>query len=119
MFTAFVVGAYALGTKDAILTTDSDTYVHPDAVKNMMALLFSDEKYAGVTGDVRIWNKSDSFLALMSSIRYWFAFNVERACQSAFGCVGCLSGPVSNAITRDILCSLTSHFSSVCTRLPT
>lgn len=77
-----------------MLTTDSDTYVHPDAVKNMMALLFSDDRIAGVTGDVRIWNKSDSFLALMSSIRYWFAFNVERACQSAFGCVGCLSGPV-------------------------
>ncbi|KZT68090.1 glycosyltransferase family 2 protein [Daedalea quercina L-15889] len=103
MFTAFVVGAYALGTKDAMLTTDSDTYVYPEAVKNMMALLFSDEKYAGVTGDVRIWNKSDSFLALMSSIRYWFAFNVERACQSAFGCVGCLSGPLGLYKTSDLI----------------
>ncbi|TFY62249.1 hypothetical protein EVJ58_g3977 [Rhodofomes roseus] len=103
MFTAFIVGAYALGTKDAMLTTDSDTYVHPDAVKNMMALLFSDERLAGVTGDVRIWNKSDSFLALMSSIRYWFAFNVERACQSAFGCVGCLSGPLGLYKTSDLI----------------
>ncbi|KAH9921115.1 uncharacterized protein B0H18DRAFT_880478 [Fomitopsis serialis] len=103
MFTAFVVGAYALGTKDAMLTTDSDTYVHPDAVKNMMALLFSDERLAGVTGDVRIWNKGDSFLALMSSIRYWFAFNVERACQSAFGCVGCLSGPLGLYKTSDLI----------------
>ncbi|EPS98860.1 hypothetical protein FOMPIDRAFT_1031179 [Fomitopsis schrenkii] len=103
MFTAFIVGAYALGTKDAMLTTDSDTYVYPDAVKNMMALLFSDAKYAGVTGDVRIWNKSDSFLALMSSIRYWFAFNVERACQSAFGCVGCLSGPLGLYKTSDLI----------------
>ncbi|KAI0920514.1 hypothetical protein AcW1_002236 [Taiwanofungus camphoratus] len=103
MFTAFMVGAYALGTKDAMLTTDSDTYVHPDAVKNMMALLFSDDRIAGVTGDVRIWNKSDSFLALMSSIRYWFAFNVERACQSAFGCVGCLSGPLGLYRTADLM----------------
>ncbi|EED81477.1 predicted protein [Postia placenta Mad-698-R] len=103
MFTAFVVGAYALGTKDAMLTTDSDTYVYPDAVKNMMALLFSDSRLAGVTGDVRIWNKSESFLALMSSIRYWFAFNVERACQSAFGCVGCLSGPLGLYKTSDLI----------------
>ncbi|KZT03310.1 glycosyltransferase family 2 protein [Laetiporus sulphureus 93-53] len=103
MFTAFVVGAYALGTKDAMLTTDSDTYVYPDAVKNMMALLFSDSRLAGVTGDVRIWNKSDSFLALMSSIRYWFAFNVERACQSAFGCVGCLSGPLGLYKCSDLM----------------
>ncbi|PCH43079.1 hypothetical protein WOLCODRAFT_25711 [Wolfiporia cocos MD-104 SS10] len=103
MFTAFMVGAYALGTKDAMLTTDSDTYVYPDAIKNMMALLFSDCRLAGVTGDVRIWNKSDSFLALMSSIRYWFAFNVERACQSAFGCVGCLSGPLGLYKTSDLI----------------
>lgn len=74
MFTAFVVGAYALGTKDAMLTTDSDTYVHPDAVTNLMALLYSDPKMAGVTGDVRIWNKTESFLARMSALRYWFAF---------------------------------------------
>ncbi|OCH90845.1 hypothetical protein OBBRIDRAFT_834658 [Obba rivulosa] len=103
MFTAFMVGAYALGTKDAMLTTDSDTYVYPDAVKNMMALLFSDTRIAGVTGDVRIWNKKDSFLALMSSVRYWFAFNVERACQSAFGCVACLSGPLGLYRTSDLI----------------
>ncbi|EED78578.1 predicted protein, partial [Postia placenta Mad-698-R] len=69
----------------------------------MMALLFSDSRFAGVTGDVRIWNKSESFLALMSSIRYWFAFNVERACQSAFGCVGCLSGPLGLYKTSDLI----------------
>ncbi|KAH9943756.1 hypothetical protein B0H21DRAFT_865057 [Amylocystis lapponica] len=73
------------------------------AFSNMMALLFSDKRIAGVTGDVRIWNKSDSFLALMSSIRYWFAFNVERACQSAFGCVGCLSGPLGLYRTADLM----------------
>ncbi|TFK46994.1 hypothetical protein OE88DRAFT_1637266, partial [Heliocybe sulcata] len=103
MFTSFMVGAYALGTKDAMLTTDSDTYVHPDAVTNLMCLLMSSPKMAGVTGDVRIWNKKDSFLALMSSLRYWFAFNVERACQSAFGCVGCLSGPLGLYRTSDLM----------------
>ena len=39
-----------------------------------MALLFSNSKLAGVTGDVRIWNKKESFLARMSALRYWFAF---------------------------------------------
>lgn len=74
MFTSFLVGAYALGTKDAMLTTDSDTYVHADAVTHLFSLLKSDDRLAGVTGDVRIWNKKDSFLARMSSLRYWFAF---------------------------------------------
>ncbi|KII90999.1 glycosyltransferase family 2 protein [Plicaturopsis crispa FD-325 SS-3] len=103
MFTSFVVGAYALGTRDAMLTTDSDTYVHPDAVTHLLSLLMSDVRMAGVTGDVRIWNKDDSFLALMSSLRYWFAFNVERGCQSAFRCVGCLSGPLGLYKTSDLI----------------
>ncbi|KAI0702366.1 nucleotide-diphospho-sugar transferase [Cerioporus squamosus] len=103
MFTAFVVGAYVLGTKDAMLTTDSDTLVHKKAVTNLMALLFSSPKLAGVTGDVRIWNKKESFLARMSALRYWFAFNVERACQSGFGCVGCLSGPLGLYKVSDMM----------------
>ena len=85
-----------------------------------MALLFSNSKLAGVTGDVRIWNKKESFLARMSALRYWFAFkyvpdshvvvlvsdhlpSVERACQSGFGCVGCLSGPLGLYKVSDLM----------------
>lgn len=30
----------------------------------------------------------------MSALRYWFAFNVERAADSYFGVVSCISGPL-------------------------
>ncbi|MEE6511744.1 hypothetical protein FKM82_018486 [Ascaphus truei] len=43
---------------------------------------------------VQILNKYDSWISFLSSVRYWMAFNVERACQSYFGCVQCISGPL-------------------------
>jgi len=68
----------------------------------MYTLLASSPNVAGVTADVKIWNRNASFLALMCAIRYWFAFNIERACQSLWGCVGCLSGPMGLYRTYDL-----------------
>jgi hyaluronan synthase len=65
-----------------------------NALDEMYTLLASSPDLGGVTADVKIWNRNESFLALMCDIRYWFAFNVERACQSFWGCVTCISGPM-------------------------
>ncbi|NXP42171.1 HYAS3 synthase, partial [Leiothrix lutea] len=57
-------------------------------------------------GLARILNKYDSWLSFLSSVRYWMAFNVERACQSYFGCVQCISGPLGmyrNALLQQFL----------------
>lgn len=95
MFTAFAVSMYGLRTRDAIFTTDSDTLLREDALDEMYTLLMSSPNIGGVTADVKIWNRADSFLARLCSIRYWFAFNIERACQSLWHCVACLSGPMA------------------------
>ncbi|NXF34835.1 HYAS3 synthase, partial [Nyctibius bracteatus] len=53
-----------------------------------------------------ILNKYDSWISFLSSVRYWMAFNVERACQSYFGCVQCISGPLGmyrNALLQHFL----------------
>lgn len=68
----------------------------------MYTLLESSPDLGGVTADVKIWNRNESFLALMCAVRYWFAFNIERACQSFWGCVGCLSGPMGLYRTYDL-----------------
>ncbi|KAE8226682.1 hypothetical protein CF319_g753 [Tilletia indica] len=94
MFTAFCVAMYATRTRDAIFTTDSDTLLQEDALDEMMAVLDSDPHIGGVTADVKIFNRSESWLARFCSIRYWFAFNIERGCQSFWNCVGCISGPM-------------------------
>ncbi|XP_069496720.1 hyaluronan synthase 1-like [Ambystoma mexicanum] len=91
MYTAFK----ALGnTVDFIQVCDSDTKLDRQATMEMVKVLESNEHYGAVAGDVRILNLSDSALSFMSSLRYWMAFNVERACQSYFNCVSCISGPI-------------------------
>jgi hyaluronan synthase len=102
MFTAFAMNMYAIRTRDAVFTTDSDTLVQPNALDEMLTLLRSSDQIGGVTADVKIWNRSESFLARLCSARYWFAFNVERACQSLWRCVSCLSGPMSMYRTSDL-----------------
>jgi hyaluronan synthase len=102
MFTAFAMSMYSQRTRDAIFTTDSDTLVRPDALDEMLTLLRSSDSIGGVTADVKIWNRRESLLARMCSARYWFAFNIERACQSLWRCVGCLSGPMSMYRTSDL-----------------
>ncbi|CAO1621617.1 unnamed protein product [Parajaminaea phylloscopi] len=93
MFTAFAISLY-LGA-EAVFATDSDTLLEPSALQEMWMLLDSDPNYGAVTADVKIENWRDSFISLQSRLRYWMAFNIERACQSTFRCVTCISGPMA------------------------
>ncbi|XP_074170763.1 hyaluronan synthase 3 isoform X1 [Rhinolophus sinicus] len=91
MYTAFK----ALGESvDYIQVCDSDTVLDPACTIEMLRVLEEDPQVGGVGGDVQILNKYDSWISFLSSVRYWMAFNVERACQSYFGCVQCISGPL-------------------------
>lgn len=78
---------------DTVFCTDSDTVVHTECITNMKSF-FADKRVGAVCGDLNIHNKYDSCIAFLSSIRYWFAFNLERAYQSFSGAVLCISGPI-------------------------
>lgn len=111
---------------------DSDTVLDPACTAEMLRILEADPRVGGVGGDVQVWrrggegtrggtalalvaltpsppqilNKYDSWISFLSSVRYWMAFNVERACQSYFGCVQCISGPLGmyrNALLQQFL----------------
>ncbi|XP_036372099.1 hyaluronan synthase 2-like [Megalops cyprinoides] len=91
MYTAFK----ALGNSvDYVQVCDSDTVLDPACSVEMMKVLEEDPMVGGVGGDVEILNRYESWVSFLSSVRYWMAFNVERACQSFFGCVQCISGPL-------------------------
>lgn len=102
MFTAFAMSLYALRTRDAVFTTDSDTIVQSNGLDEMLTLLRSAPEIGGVTADVKIWNRAEGLLTRLCAARYWFAFNIERACQSTWRCVGCLSGPMSMYRSSDL-----------------
>ena len=48
-----------------------------------------------VCGDIRVENARFNLLTRLIAIRYWTAFNLERAAQSFFGAIRCCSGPFS------------------------
>jgi hyaluronan synthase len=73
-------------------TTDSDTVVMPDAVTEMVAAAV-DPCTGAVCGEVLIFNVLN-WVSFLSALRYWYAFCVERASQSLWGSVTCVSGPI-------------------------
>lgn len=78
---------------EAIFCMDSDTIVKEDVI-NKMIMNFNNDIVGGVVGNLSIHNKYESLVSFMSKVRYWFAFNLERAYQSFNGCVLCISGPL-------------------------
>ncbi|XP_041030211.1 hyaluronan synthase 1-like [Carcharodon carcharias] len=91
MYTAFK----AIGDSvDYIQVCDSDTKLDSQATMELVKVLDSKENYGAVGGEVRVLNVTDSFVSFISSLRYWITFNIERACQSYFDCVSCISGPL-------------------------
>uniref|UniRef100_A0A5F8GSL8 hyaluronan synthase n=1 Tax=Monodelphis domestica TaxID=13616 RepID=A0A5F8GSL8_MONDO len=99
MYTAFK----ALGDSvDYVQVCDSDTRLDPRALLELSRVLDEDMTVGAVGGDVRILNPLDSWVSFLSSLRYWVAFNVERACQSYFRCVSCVSGPLGEPDDRHL-----------------
>jgi hyaluronan synthase len=117
MYTAFKAIGDAV---DYMQVCDSDTKLHANATLELVRVLDAQPHVGAVGGDVRILNDGDSIVSFLSSLRYWMAFNVERACQSYFGCVSCISGPLGlyrNSVLQQYLnlWSDQKFLGSVCT----
>jgi hyaluronan synthase len=86
--------AFRHTSSELIVTIDSDTEVAPDAVTEIVRT-FEDERVGAVTGDVGVTNHRQNLLTRLIGMRYWVAFNQERAAQSRFRTVLCCSGPLA------------------------
>lgn len=85
---------------DWLFLTDSDTVLAPDCIDQMIKLTAND-KVGAVTGFVDIFNL-ENWLSYLTSLRYWFAFHLERSAQSFWGTVTCVSGPLGLYRSRDV-----------------
>lgn len=92
-----------------ILTADSDTVWDYNAAYNLLAALQSNPSIGGVTGYIGVANRTDSWLTQLLALRYWIAFNHERAAQSLFGTVTCISGPLG-AYRRPLIDQVKDRF---------
>jgi hyaluronan synthase len=93
--------AFALCRGEIVVTIDSDTVVDPDGVRELVAA-FADPAVGAATGDVGVMNAHVNLLTRLIAMRYWVAFNQERAAQSRFRSVLCCSGPLA-AYRRSVL----------------
>ncbi|KAF9343731.1 Hyaluronan synthase 3 [Mortierella sp. NVP85] len=78
---------------DAVVVTDSDTFLDPGVCKELAFALAESPVVGAATGDVRIYN-AEAWVSFLSSIRYWLAFILERGAQSYHSVVNCASGPL-------------------------
>lgn len=79
---------------DVFITMDSDTVLEADAFEHLCAP-FDDPDVAATTGYPKVINKGSNLLTQLIDMRYWVAFNVERAAQSVLGVVSCCCGVLS------------------------
>ena len=79
---------------ELLVTIDSDTEVDQDGITEIVRA-FEDERVGAVTGDVGVTNRSTNLLTRLIDMRYWVAFNQERAAQGNFRTVLCCSGPLA------------------------
>ena len=78
---------------DVIVCMDSDTVIDAEAIRELIKpLAYKD--VACTTGNIRVLNRGKNILTRLSDLRYWLSFNLERAAQSYFGVVTCVSGPL-------------------------
>ena len=98
MFTGFQLSLLEKNTYDkdieSVFCTDSDTVILDGCLEEMSKHFSKDNKIGAVCGNLSIYNKYDSTISFLTSIRYWYAFNLERAYQSLTGSVLCVSGPI-------------------------
>jgi hyaluronan synthase len=86
--------AFRQGSSELVVTIDSDTEVDPDGITEIVGA-FEDERVGAVTGDVGVTNERKNILTRLIGMRYWVAFNQERAAQGYFRTVLCCSGPLA------------------------
>ena len=93
--------AFADCTSDLVVTIDSDTEIAPDGIRTIVSC-FRNRRVGAVTGNVGASNHSTNLLTRLIGMRYWIAFNQERAAQGFFRSVLCCSGPFA-VYRRDVL----------------
>nr|CAB46918.2 hyaluronan synthase [Streptococcus uberis] len=86
--------AFERSDADVFLTVDSDTYIYPDALEELLKTFNDPEVYAA-TGHLNARNRQTNLLTRLTDIRYDNAFGVERAAQSVTGNILVCSGPLS------------------------
>ncbi|MUL10722.1 glycosyltransferase family 2 protein [Aliivibrio fischeri] len=77
---------------EAYIIVDSDTFIEPNGIKELVSKLWSNDKYAAVCGYITPNNYKDSFIGLLQHYEHISFYGAIRAAQDKLGCVPVLAG---------------------------
>lgn len=103
--------SHARPGSEVILFSDSDTVWDRLAAKHLVDTLMADKATGAVTGEVAVLNDNDNLMTRIIGMRYHMAFAYERASQSYFKTVTCISGPLG-AYKRHVIETIKEDFIS-------
>jgi hyaluronan synthase len=76
---------------DIIAFVDSDSVLEPDAM-GIIVQGFHNPKVGAICGHAEVLNVRQNWITKMQAVRYFVAFQVNKAAESVFGTVTCCSG---------------------------
>jgi hyaluronan synthase len=85
---------FTQATGDMFMLVDSDGYIFPDAVRELLKP-FNDDKVMSVVGHINARNVKENFLTRLQDLLYDKAFRVGRGAQSVTNAVLVCSGALS------------------------
>ena len=91
---ASATGFYA-STGKYLVHIDSDSVLNVNAISEIMKAFKSNPKIGTIVGDIRMWNGNKSVLTKLQDVWHNVSCNINKAYESAFGCVTCCSGSLS------------------------
>ena len=80
---------------ELVVTVDSDSKLHPNALRAIVSPMVADPEIAAVAGRVLVLNREDNLITRLLSARFYLTFDLARAAQSRFGAVLCTPGALS------------------------
>lgn len=90
------------GAYEVTVNVDGDTVLDRDAIYTGLMLIDSEVGIEAVTSNVNVRNRHTSWLAELTFQRYRYANEQERAAQSWFKGVTCMSGPLMIMLTKNV-----------------
>lgn len=97
----------SIGKKKALVTaarqakgsifafTDSDCIMAHDAIERCVAVLLDDKGLGAVCGHARALNADHNLMTRTQDVWYDGQFGINKAAESCFGSVSCVSGPLA------------------------
>lgn len=80
---------------DIYVFTDSDSVVAEDAIEKIIEIFIHDSEVGAVSGHARALNANENILTKIQDTWYETQFCVEKAFESSFNVVSCVSGPLA------------------------